>query len=315
MVNDIDVSGVIVGVTYKYKELCDILMDKPCTGRQKMLQLKRWSGCMSWENPTTHRYKITEVYDKPVVLSRGGKRSNSGRKKKLYDEFLWLLNSFMHREFNRNTSGGHDGRLCSCRFTGNEISKYFGLYNDNFHNAVAEYSKNHDDGVDEFSKAWSEVSKLIAEMRRRWIYDRISSLEGVKFGYGVIAYKDKDRSEFDYLDDKLGDWNSYMARYMERHKLKNEGMVADRGMYLDMIKNISLNFDDYVSVERVRRFDYDIDILKEYEFEEYEDYRRKFNDAVVDGIKRHFDKKVRLGGYENAYGGFVKVVVEEYVML
>lgn len=309
-----------VGSKYKYGDICDALGERRCGGNQRSSQLKRWSEHMSWENPTRQSYVITEIFDSPRRhidgrTNNGGSRSNSGRKKKLYDDFLYLFNSFMHREFNRNSSGGHGGGLCVCRFTGNEISKYFGLYSDTFNNAVSDYAEHigcpdhsersiHDDnvqgvidypyGVADYSSAWSDISKCIAGMRRRWVYDRIESLENVTLGYGVIGYRGDGRDDFDYIDDRLDEWNSYMRRFMDRHDLKNEGIVAERGMYIDMIANISLNFDEYSSVERVRKVEFDTSMLRDYDFAEIESHRLAYNSEVVSGLMKSLDRKGKL---------------------
>lgn len=309
---------------YKYKELCSIFGEDISFGNSKKSQLKRWSRYFRWENPTKQTYRVVEIYDEPKDIedgrkNNGGARGNSGSKGKLNDEFSWLLNSFLHREFNRNVSGGRGG-LCVCRFTGNEISKYFGMYTDSFYNAVSEYVESlGNKGVSSsiiasktsvFRHAWGDISKKISEKRRTWIYNKIDRLDGVKFGYGVIGYKNDERNEFEYLDDELESWNRYKDRFLKRNDLKNEGMVADRGMYLNMIQNISLNFDDYASVERVRKMEFDIKILKEYDFDELDDYRKKFNDALVDELIEFFKKRVG-----NEAFGIYEYIIDTYVRI
>lgn len=309
---------------YKYKQICAVFGEPSRGGDSKKSQLKRWSRYFRWENPTKQTYRVVEIYDEPKDVedgrkSNGGSRENSGSKGKLNDEFSWLLNSFLHREFNRNVSGGQ-GSLCVCRFTGNEISKYFGMYTDSFYSAVSEYAESLEgkgisnntlvSKVSTFRHAWGYISKKISEKRRTWIYNKIDRLEHVKFGYGVIGYKDDERNEFDYLDDELESWNRYKDRFLERNDLKNEGMVADNGLYLNMIQNISLNFDDYVSVERVRKIEFGIEMLKEYDFDELNDYRKKFNDVLVDELMRFFGKRI---GEEEL--GIYEYIIEEYVRL
>lgn len=72
---------------YKYKDLCFILGEQPKRSNSKKSQLKEWSSIFSWENPTTHTFKITEIYDIPKEKldgrkNNGGYRCGSGRKLK-----------------------------------------------------------------------------------------------------------------------------------------------------------------------------------------------------------------------------------------
>ena len=297
-----------------------MLNESPHAGNSKKSQLKRWSRYFRWENPTKQTYRVAEIYDEPLDtidgrMHNGGARDNSGSKGKLNDEFSWLFNSFLHREFNRNVSGGH-GNLCVCRFTGNEISRYFGMYTDSFYNAVSEYVESIGDGIgsaskiSEFRHAWGDISKKIAEKRRTWIYNKIDRMDGVNFGYGLIGYKDDDRESFDYLDDRLELWNGYKDRFLERNGLKNEGMAADKGVYLDMIRNISLNFDEYASVERVRRVEFDVGMLMEYDYGEIGEYRKRFNDMLADELIRFFRDRMTEDGFR-----VYEYIIETYVRL
>ena len=323
-----DYKSVLELNDYKYKELCSMFDEDVMTSNSKKSQLKRWSRYFRWENPTKQTYRIVEIYDEPLDAvdgrkHNGGARDNSGSKGKLNDEFYWLFNSFLHREFNRNVSGGH-GELCVCRFTGNEISKYFGMYTDMFYNAVSEYAaslrdeyaNSIGDCIDSASKisvfrhAWGDISKKISEKRRTWIYNKIDRIDGVKFGYGIIGFKDDKREKFDYLDDKLELWNGYKDRFLERNELKNEGVVADKGLYLNMIQNISLNFDEYVSVERVRKVEFDIKMLMEYDFDDVDLYRKRFNDALVEELMKFFKERVES---ERLY--IYKYIIDTYVRL
>jgi hypothetical protein len=51
---------------YKYKELCDLLDDNIKGGRSKICQINNWKRFFRWENPTSHIYRVVEIYDAPL---------------------------------------------------------------------------------------------------------------------------------------------------------------------------------------------------------------------------------------------------------
>lgn len=70
---------------YGYKEVCDILNEKRTSGKSRQYQLKRWKRFFSWENTTSRKYNIIEIYDAPKEKedkrkNNGGARNGAGRK-------------------------------------------------------------------------------------------------------------------------------------------------------------------------------------------------------------------------------------------
>lgn len=68
-----DVSNLIVGQTYKYPQLCEILGEKATGGNQKKAQLKRWQRYFMWSVPINEKtgkkttlYKIESIYEEPI---------------------------------------------------------------------------------------------------------------------------------------------------------------------------------------------------------------------------------------------------------
>lgn len=294
------------GKIYKYKELCSLLNEDTKKGNAKKSQLKRWSRFFSWENPTTHTYKIIEIYSSPKDeqdgrKGNGGARINSGAKQKVKEEFDYLFNAFLHREFNRNSYNGQ-AELCVSYFSNSEIGRYFGMYNNMFYKAKEDFaemmvSQKVSKGMlttktNEFIYVWKDINKKITEKRRSWIYNKIAKVDGVTLENGIIAYTDKKDKEFEYKDEYLDKWESYMHDYIKNKKLKNESDVADNGLWMDMIAHISDRFDGYESVERTKKITFDVHLLHDYDWDRYDEFRRRFNNKLVDDIISYFEKRV-----------------------
>lgn len=312
------------GRTYKYKELCSILDEDIKKSNAKKSQMKRWGRFFRWENPTTHTYKIIEIYDNPMEAvdgrrRNGGARSNSGAKPKVQEEFDYLFNAFLHREFSRNSYNGQSN-LCVSYFFNGEISRYFGMYSDEFYKAKDDFanlvigSMTDEDKasskISEFNDAWSDINKKISEKRRTWIYNKIDSINGVTLENGIIAYIDKGDKEFEYKDEYLERWNGYMDDYVKERKLRNVADVAERGLWKDMLEYISDNFKEYETVERTKKITFDVRVLREYEWGEYESYRKRFNTKLADELISFFSKRIpedSLNMYRYIIDKYVKI--------
>lgn len=317
-------STLEVGKTYKYKELCVALGEDTKKSNAKKSQLKRWKRFFRWENPTTHTYKITEKLQVPAErkdgrANNGGARRNSGAKPKTQEEFDYLLNAFLHREFNRNAYNGQS-HLCQAYFSGSEINRFFGLCSDDFYNAREDFSMivneaTKDIGrasikISEFNNAWSDVSRKLAEKRRTWIYNKISATDGVTLENGIIAYKDKGDREFEYKDEYLDRWNAYMNEYVKSKKLRTIADVADNGLWLDMLESISDNFNGYETVERAKKVTFDVSVLREYEWSDYNRHRLSLNSKLVDELSAFLSKRVdeeALPMYRYVIDRYVKI--------
>ena len=313
-----------IDMTYKYKELCLMLGEDTKKSNAKKSQTKRWRRFFDWENPTTHTYRITEIYDEPKEMedgrrNNGGARANSGAKPKVQEEFDYLLNAFLHREFNRNFYNGQV-EWCQSHFFNGEISKYFGMYTDRFYDARTDFAKrltdsNADDGrivtkTREFNDAWSDINKKIAEKRKSWIYNKIDKMDGIILQNGVIAYTDKKNGEFEYKDEYLDEWEKHMREYLREKKLRTIADVADMGLWEDMVAFISESFDGYESVERTKKITFDVNLLRDYEWEEYGEYRRRFNEKLVAELLRYFEKRTSEDDFK-----MYRYVIEKYVCL
>lgn len=306
-----------IGSTYRYRELCDIFQENTKTGEAKICQLRRWKGYIDWVNPTKQTYTITKIYDYPEIvmdgrIHNGGRRDGAGAKRKLQDEFDFLFNMFLHREFNRNIYDCIPD-ICSSHFTNSEIGRLFGLYGDGFYSAKADFSdivRGNDDKIDRFCSAWDDIAKKIMEKRNSWIYRKIEDIDGISFGYGIVAYKGRDRKSFDCKDEWLDIWNDCMKVYMRMNRLRSISDIIDSGSWDDMVSYVSGFFDGYERVERTRLIRFDTGMLKEYDIDMYGQYRKRFNDKVCDEIGRYFSKRVDDGSF-----GMYRYIIEKYVRI
>lgn len=65
------IENLIVGQTYRYQELCELLGEKVKSGKGKKYQLKEFQRYFTWEHPinkkgkTSKAFLITEIFDTP----------------------------------------------------------------------------------------------------------------------------------------------------------------------------------------------------------------------------------------------------------
>lgn len=288
---------------YSYKELCDALGEKTKTGNSKISQTKRWGRYFMYDKPTSRVFRVLKIYDEPMDAddgrkNNGGSRAGSGNRCSVDEEFGHLINAFLHKKFNVNSYRG-EARLCSAYFTNKEIGLYFGLFNDDFYGAVDDYrdrlaaSGVHGDElmilIGAYKRTWREVGRKISERRRSWVYDRVDRTDGLILGDGIRAWISDE--EFEYRDDLLDDWKTYQRRYMVRNGFKNEGDVAERDRWGEMIDEVSRHFDKYERVSKVRKIEFDVGFLSGYDAEEIDVWRRRFNDKMCDSLIGYFGKR------------------------
>lgn len=291
--------------------------DKPRTGNSKKAQLKEWRRYFDWENPTKQIYRITEVYDIPkekedLRKNNGGFREGSGRKVKMKEEFDCLLNQFFHKWFNRNSYNGTVD-LCTIYFTNNEASLHFGLYSENFCNATKDFKnisvKNPELGKRLFA-ALSLVRKKISEKRRSWIYNEINKIEKIEFGKGIIAYKDKDKTEYEHRDDLLERWKEFRNEYMKVNGIKSTWQLIDKDMWNNMSNYVSSKFEEYESVKLANKLKFDIRMLKMYDESYCKECRLKFNSVLTKELKEFFSKRTKEEDYK-----IYEYIIDKYVKI
>ena len=293
------------GSTYKYKELCAAFNEDVKTGGAKVNQLNRWRRYFNWENPTKQTYKIIEIYDNPITIedgrkNNGGYRNGSGAKGKLQDEFDYLFNMFLHMKFNRNVYNGL-ANICDIHFSNNEISRYFGLYGKDFYSVMKD--KN-------MIAIRNDIYKKIIEKRNSWIYKKIERIDRVEFGYGIVAYRDDERKTFEYRDEWLERWNRLMRMYLRENRLRNISDVVDKGLWEDMISDISSFFDGYAIVERVRLVKFDIDMLVDFDIDKKDIYVKKFNNTLCEELRKFFKNRVDDEEYQ-----MYEHIIDRYVSI
>lgn len=287
---------------YKYKELCSIMGENPKTGKSKMYQLKNWKRYFDWVNPTKQVYRVVKVYDVPLEKednrkNNGGIRVGSGKKPKLQYEFDYLINSFLYREFTRNSHTCINGR-CECYFTNDDISRYFGLYNDDFFlvesdisDIIAKSNLSFEDRTDLANRlrtAWKETYKKISEKRSSLVFGKIEAKEGIDLKSSVIAYKDRNDGDLFFRDEYVEKWEKLQKEYMMKNKIKTIPDIVDRGLWNDMIEYISKHFSEYDLLKKVRKAEFDIGVLHEYDMEECDRCRMAYNETVCDDILEFF---------------------------
>lgn len=307
---------------YSYKELCDALGETTKTGNSKISQMKRWGRYFMYDKPTSRAFRVLKIYDEPMGAddgrkNNGGSRAGSGNRCSVDEEFGHLINAFLQKEFNVNSYRG-EARLCSAYFTNKEIGLYFGLFGDGFYGAVDDYRDRLAASgvggdelsilVGEYKRVWREIGRKMSEKRRSWIYDRVERVGGLVLGEGIRAWVSDE--EFEYRDELLDDWKTYQKRYMVRNGFKNEGDVAERDRWGEMIDEVSRHFEKYERVSKVRKIEFDVGFLRSYDVEEIDVWRKRFNGKVCDSLTGYFEKRRDDGEME-----MVRDVIERFVRL
>jgi len=81
-----------VGRVYKYKELCELFGEHTKTSDSKIAQLREWKRYFDWENPTTQKYIVTEIFD-TIKEKEDWRKNNGGNNTSKYKELdLYILN-------------------------------------------------------------------------------------------------------------------------------------------------------------------------------------------------------------------------------
>lgn len=288
-----------VNSDYKYKEICALRGEKVKSGNSKLAQLKEWRRFFDWENPTTQIFRITEIYDEPKekANNHGGARKGAGAKQKVQEEFDYLFNAFIFREYQRNEYN-ITAQWKDIYFTNSEIDTYFGLRCKNYYDAKNDNSVN--------SAAFQKVTEKIIEKRRSWIVNKIKKIDDITFQDGIIAYK--NNNTFDYRDDFLKDWNTYQSNYLKIMNFRSIKDVIDKDKWADMIEYISRNFEGYARVIKCHKISIDVSMLKLFELDEVEKQKLSLNQKLVEELNVFFSKKENVSDYIHIIDKYINLM-------
>ena len=284
-----------IGEIYKYKELCEILKDKPRTGtNSRNSQFKEWRRYFNWSNPTTQKFLIEEIYDEPKEKidgrkKNGGAREGAGKPPKLQEEFDYLFNYFLKCEYNKNKYLRNNPYWDTSYFNLNDLEEFFGLSN-NFYSAKSNENVN--------MTAYLNIAEIIDRRTRSWLINKIKRKEEnieneITFTEGIIAYKNKKTDVGDYKDEYLEDWKRHQLEYFKITGYRNQGEVMYANKWWDMILYISSFFKDdgYEIVKKYKKIIFNHKKLKDYDFDKCEEYRKRINDTIVEELYNYFLKK------------------------
>lgn len=289
MINSENVKEVALGQPHDYKKLCVLFEEERKTGKSKQCQLARWACYFSWERPSPRTFIPTEIFPTPKELpQRGGAREGAGKKYPCEEEFEWLLNAYLSREYSRNLYGDPQAVLSECHFTNTEIKEYFGFHSDAYYNAG-------DDSIVP-PKLLEAIGDKLGQLFTSWIINQFAKTaknnSGCYFGEGLIA-KDKD-NKYSYPDELLDTWKYYKKEYCEKNDIK-QYELGKKGKWFDMLEYVSSQeeFEDYKVVMKGHVFSYAVKEfpLYEYELSELGTYRKRFNEKVVSAVRDYISSK------------------------
>lgn len=284
-----------VGEIYKYKELCEILKDKPRTGtNSRKSQFREWERYFKWSNPTTQKFLIEEIYDIPKDKvdgrkKNGGIREGAGKPPKLQKEFDYLFNYFLHCEYNKNQYYRNNPYWDTTYFNLSDLEEFFGLSN-NFYSAKNDILVN--------TVAYLNIAEIIDRRARSWLINKIKRKEEnveneITFTEGIIAYKKWNNKTGDYKDEYLQDWTSHQFEYFAKNGYRNSRDVMYANKWQDMLKYISSFFKDdgYELVKKYKKIIFNHEKLKKYDFNQCEEYKNRINETLVKELYDYFLRK------------------------
>lgn len=278
------ITGLKENELYKYKDVCKILGQDTKRSDSRKAQMKAWTNAFEYEMVTTQVLKITKIIDLDADISvkHGGARVGSGRSTKLQEEFDYILNAYLHREFSRNSYNAQP-KLCTAYAANSVLSTYFGIQSEWF------YSAKHDKNVDK--EKFKEVSKKLIEKRNSLIIKKIENDDRLTLSKGIIAYKTKDEdSPFEYRDDFLDMYDEKFKEYLTKNHT-SINRVIDENKWGRLTDYCSSFFDGFDKVTKVHKIEYPVNILKEYDLNELKKQQGIFNNTVADDVLKFFSDK------------------------
>lgn len=227
------------GKTYKYKELCEVMNQSVKSGKSKQLQLKDWKRFFSWENPTSQKYTITEVYDEPKE-----KIDNRGKKeKKLVKEFPILWDNFIQQSWMEPINEYSK----DIYFSYGKLVYSFGFYNkkyDNVRELSSEELKRIDPAFD--LVAYNDVTEKIRSFAYSWIINKIKKDKRIDYGYGVLGQR-SGTDDNEQLDEFLEKYEELQGLWMEEHRYRHMAQVIQEKRFHLMYLYVKKHLNEYIT--------------------------------------------------------------------
>lgn len=281
------------GKLYTYKEICTLRQENTKTGKSKQLQLHNWNRFFTWDQITSHKFLITNIYDTPKEKidgrqNNGGSRVGSGRKKTLTKEFEYLLNYFLVDARRKNEYYLNYSFHNTVYFTNDVLSKAFGCYRDI-------YSAFGDEATDK--TILKKVADKLREKTRSLVLNRLKSAPGIALSSGILAYKKAGGQP--YIEDRLlNDWLSAQQRFLDMNNLNTVRDVVIQDQWHVMINYITIELCrkyqiQYSVIKKVHKITFDFDSLKAYDYEVVKQCMSKYNFYIMKSIYQYFQDKER----------------------
>ena len=275
----LDLSNILkVNQEYEYQELCLLLNERVKTGGAKNKQFENWKKYFQWTKPKRTKFLITDIFNNYYYTNKhGGHRDGSGRNPILTDEVEYILNCFTREAKKINGYRRILDNWDQSYFNNDIFSKVFGIYRDF-------YKGKNDDNVDK--KAYKTLYIKI-EARRKFLLKKIKDLfkeTGEEFTYGIIAFKDFEKTKYEYKDELREPWEEYREEYIKKNRLGFLGRVIENDLWDSMISYISSKFDGYEIVKEYCKISFKPERAKKYDKNKYTKCRKRINDIVIESI-------------------------------
>lgn len=311
--------GFVKPGEYRYSEVCEIRGEQQFQGgAQRKAQADQWAREYEVEKPRRGVFRFGNKRDIPLAKNDG--RKGNKRVSKTQNDFEYLINAFLC-ETSRDFYYRRKDRV-EIITTGNQLCKYFGLYDNSF------YSAKNDKNVD--LKTFEAVIEKIQEKKRSLIIDKVKATESISMERRLasyISYYDKTEKKQHYAFKNVGDlelfYGWFEPLYIKANGLRSDGEVVRKGLWLDKAEWLC---------DALRRNGLDDGELRDQDgvmpclvfdmrnygkpsvdaFPDKKKHKEAFNSYVVDSLKSYFEKNHEKKGLDL---DSVNCVIDNYVAL
>lgn len=271
-----------VNKEYKHKEICAILNEPVKKGGARKKQIEHWKKYFSFINPTSQKFLITEILNDDYETNKhGGAREGSGKKTKIKIEFDYIFNHFLYKAELKNKYYMENSYWNDVCFDNNTIYNFFGCYNDY-------YRGKEDECIDK--EIYSAIYSKIREIAEYWIYDKMKKYN-MNFRYGTILKRKAKSKIYIFNDEYLEPYNQYEEEFIKNNHLGYLMNVIKYERWDDMIKYITNKIEGYEYIKKIKKVTFKPDEIKTTDYDTYIEYKKEFNDSIVNELYNYFLKK------------------------
>jgi len=214
---------LVVGETYRYRQLCEIFGEDSKEGSSKPAQIKKWKAFFRWTNTSTQKYKIEEIYEEPIPIEDKRKK-NKGNNKGKFSELDDIIISYLTKTNQIKTTIPKFAEQIGI------LSEEYNKYRVNY----SKFSKNNGYSLDLVAKYFNAIYSCVCKAIERSI-KRLKKKELINVdAYYVLVLKDNNSEklpidvikELEERTEKILGLKKYSLQTSEQHDLFTNEMLS-----------------------------------------------------------------------------------------